>query len=78
MKSRDYDERRKEPQPECPAFESRRSGREWLALEEKSSPPTMTMSLCGKTRGDKTAIELFIAGIRGWEAGLLAKTCDGT
>jgi hypothetical protein len=23
-----------------------------------------------KSRGDKTAIELFLAGIRGWEAGL--------
>jgi hypothetical protein len=23
-----------------------------------------------KARGDKTAIDLFIAGVRGWEAGL--------
>jgi hypothetical protein len=26
--------------------------------------------LVSSSRGDKTAIELFVAGIRGWEAGL--------
>jgi len=31
-----------------------------------------------KSRGDKTAIELFIAGIRGWEAGLRQCLNDGT
>jgi hypothetical protein len=33
-----------------------------------------------KSRGDKTAIELFVAGVRGWEAGLrrfLAPSADG-
>jgi hypothetical protein len=36
--------------------------------------------LSEKTRGDKTAIELFVAGVRGWEAGLrrfLAPSADG-
>jgi hypothetical protein len=28
-------------------------------------------------RGDKTAIELFIAGVRGWEAGLRRRMDDG-
>jgi hypothetical protein len=27
-------------------------------------------SFLNKSRGDKTAIELFIAGVRGWEAEL--------
>jgi hypothetical protein len=30
------------------------------------------------SRGDKTAIELFIAGIRSWEAGLRQCLNDGT
>jgi hypothetical protein len=30
------------------------------------------------SRGDKTAIELFIAGIRGWEAGMRQCLNDGT
>jgi hypothetical protein len=30
------------------------------------------------SRRDKTAIELFIAGIRGWEAGLRQCLNDGT
>ena len=30
-----------------------------------------------KNRGDKTAIELFIAGIRGWEAGLRRRLENG-
>src|SRR5262249_37699784 len=33
-----------------------------------------------QSRGDKTAIELFVAGVRGWEAGLrryLAPSADG-
>jgi hypothetical protein len=29
------------------------------------------------SRGDKTAIELFLAGIRGWEAGLRRRMDDG-
>lgn len=29
------------------------------------------------SRGDKTAIELFMAGIRGWEAGLRRRLNDG-
>jgi hypothetical protein len=28
-------------------------------------------------RGDKTAIELFMAGVRGWEAGLRRRLDDG-
>ena len=32
---------------------------------------------CQKSRGDKTAIELFIAGIKGWEAGLRRRIDDG-
>jgi hypothetical protein len=28
-------------------------------------------------RGDKTAIELFVAGVRGWEAGLRRRLEDG-
>jgi hypothetical protein len=31
-----------------------------------------------KDRGDKTAIELFIAGIQGWQAGLRRRMGDGT
>ena len=30
------------------------------------------------SRGDKTAIELFLAGIRGWEAGLRRWMDNGT
>ena len=30
-----------------------------------------------RTRGEKTAIELFIAGIRGWEAGLRRRLDNG-
>jgi hypothetical protein len=36
--------------------------------------------LSENSRGDKTAIELFVAGVRGWEAGLrrfLAPSADG-
>jgi hypothetical protein len=36
--------------------------------------------LLKNSRGDKTAIELFVAGVRGWEAGLrrfLAPSADG-
>jgi hypothetical protein len=36
--------------------------------------------LSKNSRGDKTAIELFVAGVRGWEAGLrrfLAPSADG-
>jgi hypothetical protein len=29
------------------------------------------------SRGDKTAIELFVAGVRGWEAGLRRRMEDG-
>ena len=29
------------------------------------------------SRGDKTAIELFVAGIRGWEAGVRNQLIDG-
>ena len=29
------------------------------------------------SRGDKTAIELFLAGVRGWEAGLRRRLDDG-
>jgi hypothetical protein len=29
------------------------------------------------SRGDRTAIELFIAGVRGWEAGLRRRIRDG-
>jgi hypothetical protein len=29
------------------------------------------------SRGDKTAIELFVAGIRGWEAGIRRRMDDG-
>jgi hypothetical protein len=29
-----------------------------------------------KSRGDRTAIELFIAGIRGWEAGIRRQLAD--
>jgi hypothetical protein len=34
--------------------------------------------LSEKSRGDKTTIELFVAGIRGWEAGLRQCLNDGT
>ena len=30
-----------------------------------------------QSRGNKTAIELFIAGVRGWEAGLWRRMDDG-
>ena len=30
-----------------------------------------------KHRGDKTLLELFLAGIRGWEAGLRPRMVDG-
>jgi len=30
-----------------------------------------------RSRGDKTAIELFLAGVWGWEAGLLRRLDDG-
>jgi hypothetical protein len=33
--------------------------------------------LSEKSRGDKTAIELFVAGVRGWEAGLRRQFSDG-
>ena len=33
--------------------------------------------LSEKSRDDKTAIELFLAGIRGWEAGLRRKLENG-
>ena len=33
--------------------------------------------LSENSRGDKTAIELFIAGIQGWEAGLRRRLDDG-
>ena len=36
--------------------------------------------LSENSRGDKTAIELFVAGVRGWEAGLqrfLGSSADG-
>jgi hypothetical protein len=32
--------------------------------------------LSEKSRGDKTAIELFVTGIRGWEAGLRRQVGD--
>jgi hypothetical protein len=32
--------------------------------------------LLKNSRGDKTAIELFLAGIRGWEAGLRRRLDD--
>jgi hypothetical protein len=38
----------------------------------------LTQPLAGQvSRGDKTAIELFIAGIQGWEAGLRRRMDDG-
>ena len=43
--------------------------KEWDILFRRMSP---------RSRGDKTAIELFIAGIRGWEAGLRRCLNDGT
>jgi hypothetical protein len=33
--------------------------------------------LSKKSRGDKTAIELFVAGVGGWEAGLRRRMDDG-
>jgi len=36
-----------------------------------------TESTSAASRGDKTAIELFLAGIRGWEAGLWWRMDDG-
>jgi hypothetical protein len=30
-----------------------------------------------QSRGDKTAIELFVAGVRGWQAGLRRRPDDG-
>jgi len=35
------------------------------------------VELHAEYRGDKTAIELFIAGLRGWEAGLRRRMDDG-
>jgi hypothetical protein len=34
--------------------------------------------LMENSRGDKTAIELFIAGVRGWEGGIRLRLIDGT
>jgi hypothetical protein len=31
-----------------------------------------------KDRGDKTPLELFVAGVGGWEAKLKQRVCDGT
>jgi hypothetical protein len=45
-----------------------------LNLSEKMSRKQQNPFL---SRGDKTAIELFIAGIRGWQAGLRRRLDDG-
>jgi hypothetical protein len=37
----------------------------------------MRRAVVFSSRGDKTAIELFIAGVRGWEAGLRRQMDDG-
>jgi hypothetical protein len=38
--------------------------------------PTLIQGHC-KSRGDWTPLELFLAGIRGWEAGLRRRIDDG-
>jgi hypothetical protein len=54
-----------------------------LARKNRQQEPPGMMREIGatfKSRGDKTAIELFVAGVRGWEAGLrrfLAPSADG-
>jgi len=47
-----------------------------LHLDWRSRHIAVTLQSCC-SRGDKTAMELFLAGVQGWEAGLRRQMDDG-
>ena len=68
---------------ECQGEESRKwridrvETRSWFVLLTTFSSLLSPIFGGAENRGDKTAIELFVVGVRGWEAGLRRRLDNG-
>jgi hypothetical protein len=67
----------KYPAPSQSGLNSARRAKNREISREKPFDVLAEELLSEKSRGDKTAIELFVAGVRGWEAGLRRQFSDG-
>jgi hypothetical protein len=63
----------------APALDGGSMSRKSITTNQAKSPSTFSSKgfFLKDSRGDKTGIELFIAGVRGWEAGLRRRLDDG-
>jgi hypothetical protein len=74
-----YDNCRKEQWRRTTQFEPDKTIQKWLCSQAKKPyDENVGGLLCEKNRDDKKPLELFLAGVQSWEAGLRRKLDCGT